>query len=194
MTVEMLVDWLTLTFTGSNALGNMASVGTITAFLIAIRKYFSNTQRLEMEHMQKEKAERKRASENLYRELLDTLEGLDRASNRDARSFKTKDGKEIFFVSRFLNHDFYDSLVYSGKINFLRPKLQQHVQNIFRQIKTHNEYLILVRKMQDNASNLEVPEKSYSYFEWMDEHEQKLLKDIPLVQKELKEGFDISPP
>ncbi len=103
----MLVDWLALTFAGSNALGNVASLGTIIAFLVAIRRYFSNTQRLEREQLQKEKAERKRASENLHRELQDTLDGLDRkAQSMDAKSFKTKGGKEIFFMNRILNHDF----------------------------------------------------------------------------------------
>lgn len=51
-------------------------------------------------------------------------------------------------MSRKFNHDFYDGLIFSGRINFLRLELQlqqqQQIQNIFCQIKTHNEYLDLV--------------------------------------------------
>lgn len=103
-------------------------------------------------------------------------------------SFETKGKKELFFMNRTLNHDFYDSLVFSGKINFLRPELQQQVQNIFNQVKTHNKYLELVMKMNEEAAGNEIPEISYKYYDWMDRNEVKLLNDIPLVLKKL-EGF-----
>ena len=89
-----------------------------------------------------------------------------------------------------MNHDFYDSLIFSGKINFLRPELQQQVQNIFHQIKTHNEYVDQVLKMSDETLG-EIPEKSHKYYAWMDENEVKLLKDIPKVLKKLEEDFEI---
>ena len=47
--------------------------------------------------------------------------------------------------------------------------------------------------MQDDAPTGEVPENSYQYYEWMDKHERRLRQDIPLMQKELREDFDISP-
>lgn len=118
------------------------------------------------------------------------MEGLDKSLHtRDALSFTGEDKKEYFFMNRTLNHDFYDSLIFSGRINFLRPELQQRVQNIFRQIKTHNEYVSLVLKMNDETGK--IPEKSYKYYAWMDDNEAKLLRDIPDVLKKLKEDFKI---
>jgi len=94
--------------------------------------------------------------------LQDALEGPDGELYRDdALSFRTEDDREMFFMNRNLNHDFYDSLAFSGKINFLRPELQQHIQNIFRQIKTRNEFLALARKMRDEAPDGIIPAKSY---------------------------------
>jgi len=86
---------------------------------------------------------------------------------------------------------FYDSLIFSGNINFLRPELQQQVQNIFNQIKTHNDYLDLCKKIQDIESTEEIPEKAYLYYDWMDKNEVKLEKDIPIMLKKLEVDFNI---
>jgi len=175
-------------------LSKRASVVTIMSLIGVPIAYFAKQNQKEKERKRNEDEERYRASQNIYRELQDALEGLDRNLYRDdALSFRTKDNREIFFMNRNLNHDFYDSLVFSGKINFLRPELQQHIQNIFRQIKTHNEFLALARKMRDETPDAVIPEKSYGYYEWMDENEQKLLEDIPKMQKKLTDDFGVSP-
>lgn len=136
-------------------------------------------------------AERKRASRNLCRELIDTLESLDRKKFSDnALYFKIDNGKEVFFMNRTLNHDFYDSLIFSGKINFLKHDLQQQVQNIFNQIKTHNEYLKLTQNLTFGKQE-QFPEETHVFYIWMDDNEQKLLKDIPIMIKKLEEGFDV---
>lgn len=139
-----------------------------------------------------ERAKRKRASKSLHTELIDTLESLDREKySKEACSLVTNDNREIFFMSRKFNHDFYDSLIFSGHINFLRPELQQQVQNIFRQIKTHNKYLDLVGELQDEDKSGKIPEKTYKYYEWMDKNEVKLEKDIPIMLKKLEKDFNI---
>ncbi len=51
-------------------------------------------------------------------------------------------------MNRDLNHDFYDSLIFSGQINFLEPSLQQQVQDTFKRIKKHNEYLEITKKWE----------------------------------------------
>lgn len=140
-----------------------------------------------------QKAERKQASENIYRELEDTEESLDGDLYKEyAIQVKDSNGKEIYYMNRKLNNDFYDSLIYSGKINYLKPELQQQVQNIFSRIKDHNKFLELVRTMQDATPDNSIPEKAFKYYEWLDLNEVILLKDIPLMKKKLKEEFKIT--
>ena len=96
-------------------LGKCISVITIISIGIAPAWYFWT-------QSQNEKAKRKQASKNLHTELIDTLESLDRKKYFDeADSFHTDDNREIFYMNRNFNHDFYDSLIFSGNINFLRP-------------------------------------------------------------------------
>ena len=49
------------------------------------------------------------------------------------------------YTNRFLNYELYDSLVYSGKITFLKFALQQPLQNIYQKIKNHNHSKIHIR-------------------------------------------------
>lgn len=170
-----------------------ASLITILSVIGVPIAYFSNQNKKEQERKQEGIDERNRASSNLHRELQDTIEALDRAINKEnALSFIKTDGKEVFFMNRTLNHDFYDSLIFSGKINFLRPELQQQIQNIFRQIKTHNKYVNLVMNMKDETDDGIIPEKAYKYYEWLDENEVKLLEDIPTMKIKLSEDFDVT--
>lgn len=102
-------------------LNNLASIVTILSLGIAPFVYF-------WKKNLDEKSERKRASENLYIELNDALDGSDASKHDDLKIIKTKD-KKLAFMNRRLNHDFYDSLVSSGKINFLTSELQQPIQD-----------------------------------------------------------------
>ena len=80
-----------------------------------------------------EKTERERASSNIYYELQDALKKMDREKlPSDVRYFETDDGKIVSFMNIFFNHDFYDSLISSGRINFLEHDLQQPIQDIFQ--------------------------------------------------------------
>ena len=101
--------------------------------------------------------------------------------------------KTVYFMNRILNHDFYDSLISSGKINFLEPDLQRLVQDIFKRIKTHNEFLTAAEHMWDQQHDDLPPKRAYRYYDWMDKNEVRLKKEIPDTLKKLKEHFKIGP-
>ena len=185
MEFSSLLDWIT---NDNPTLRNLASLGTVISLGVASFAYI----RKQRQNDREEKQDVARASRNLYNELDDTLVSLDRKTYKEhAYSFKINNKKEIFFMNRHLNHDFYDSLVFSGRINFLRPELQQQVQNIFTRIKAHNVYLDLVVKMQDEAEGTDIPHKTYKYYEWMDKSEAELSKEIPDILKKLRRDFKL---
>ncbi len=61
-------------------------------------------------------------SENILKELDDGKTAL--TSNRHTRVSKEYGGKKYNFVAAFLNHDVYDSLINSGRINYLDVSMQ----------------------------------------------------------------------
>lgn len=99
---------------------------------------------------------------------------------------------QYIFMNMSLNHDFYDSLIFSGKINFLEPSLQQSVQDVFKRIKMHNEFLIITDRMMDQQLDDSAPEKAYRYYEWMDKNKVRLKKEIPKITNKLQLYFKIS--
>ena len=190
----MAIDWSVSTFTGSYALSNIASVATIVLFCLGLISYRTNSKRLEKERKHQVTEERKMASTNIYLELEYALDGLNRSKHPgEALSFKIKDGQNTFFMNRKFNHDFYDSLVFSGKIGFLKPGLQQKIQDIFGHIKRHNEVLRIIAGMKDELGDLISP-RAYEYYIWLDGCEQKMMKTIPKIQEELKKDFEVSLP
>ena len=84
-----------------------------------------------------------------------------------------------------------DSLIASGKINFLEPSLQQPVQAIFKRIKMHNEFLSTTRSMRDQQQEGPMQENVHTYYEWMDKSEVSLKREIPRMMKELEDHFKI---
>ena len=152
-------------------IGLAASIATIATVLGSAVKYFRD-----------KNAEMTRASENLYMELEDALTSLDAKGFPDD-VYNTKiddlDGgkKKVYFMARSLNHDFYDSLIYSGKINFLDPSLQQPIQDIFKRIKMHNQYVDIVLEMAEGNNSL-VPAKAHKYCAWIDDTERHLQKEL----------------
>ncbi len=160
----------------------LAAIVTIFSLILSPLVYF-------IKRWNNEKAETKRASGNICRELRDTLESLDRSKFRnESIDFTTKDGKKVYFMNRVLNHDFYDSLISSGKINFLDPDLQQHVQNIFKLIKRHNEHLKIAEKIRIDKQE-SFPEETHIYHIWMERDERMLLQDIPVLIKNIEFKF-----
>ena len=152
----------------------IASGGTIAAITVSAIKYFRY-----------KNAETARASENLYLELKDTLRSLDEEFSEDVYHTSIKDHagsyRTVYFTARSLNHDFYDSLVYSGRINFLDPSLQQRVQDSFKLIKAHNKYVDMVFEMVERSDRGVVPSEAHKYCEWMDDIEKRLQRGLPKI-------------
>ena len=155
----------------------MATLATIVASAVA---YFW-----------RKKAEMARASKNLYLELQDTLASLD--VTRFPNDFyhigiRDRNGKYrvVYFMGRSLNHDFYDSLIYSGKINFLNPSIQQHVQDLFKRIKTHNTYVDVVFEMSVGGI---VPTQGHKYCEWLHDSERYMQQELPEILESLRRGW-----
>lgn len=160
----------------------MAAVATIITILVSAYKHFKDKDN-----------ERMRASQNLYLELGYTLRSLDYDKSPEYFSRVDVKGraekKTLYFMSKSLNHDFYDSLISSGRINFLDPDLQQPIQNIFKWIKMHNEFLDITKRMRDQHTDDLVPKQAYQYYEWIDEHEVYLNREIPNIMKKLQQHF-----
>ena len=168
--------------------GRFASFITSVAVILAPFVYFLKTKH-------NENSERTRASRNLYTELDNTLSALDEKSHPN--SFKVvefEDGKKYYFINRMLNHDFYDSLVFSGKINFLPTVIQQKTQDMFQLIKDHNSFIRSIRDIEDRTGlDEDIKPKTKVYYEALDRVEAELLAEsgIPLLKAKLEKEFKI---
>ena len=172
-------------------LGKWASLITILSVIGIPMAYFSNLTKKDEEKKQKENDERDRASRNLFGELNDTLNALDENQHHDLKKVEIQNN-EFYFTNRAFNHDFYDSLIFSGKINFLKPELQQPIQDIFQRIKDHNFYIRRIRDIEDKAkTNEDISLKTLRYYKILSEDEEILLEDIPNMKIKLKEEFAI---
>ena len=177
-----ILGWLAIQFAGEQAIGNYASIATTLVVIYSVIKYFKNRNK-----------DRKQASKNLYLELKDTLRSLDgqkHESDSYGVNIKNKEGKneKVYFINRDFNHDVYDSMVFSGRINLLEPELQQPIQDIFKRIKIHNRYLTATREM--GTLDDPVPKESYSYYEWMNKNEIRIKDEIEDMLEKLKRSFN----
>ena len=179
--------WYDSNFTGEFALMNWASLVTIISLAVAPVVYFA-------QKWHGGSSERKRASKNLFVELNDALDGLDETKHTDLKKVTLQDGSEVYFMNRALNHDFYDSLISSGNINFLKPELQQPIQDIFQRIKDHNFFLRKVRDIEDYTNpNEDIFSKTSRYYKILGDSEIILLEKIPKIKEKLKHEFKINP-
>ena len=138
--------------------------------------------------------EKKQASKNLYEELNDTyliLRG-DKGFIKRILNY----GKEYEMYCVFLNHDVYDSLIFSGKFNFLNHKFQQSIQDIFTNIKDHNRYIQKLVDYEDRISikkntkeELTASQQKYAYH--ILTIEELLLNDLPKIMNKLHSEFKI---
>jgi len=184
--VTMITDWFVSNLMGEDALGNWASLVTIVSLGIAPIAYF-------VQRWHSDKSERKRASKNLYVELNDALDGLDETKHPNLKKVILPDKTEVYFMNRALNHDFYDSLISSGKINFLNSELQQPLQDTFQRIKDHNFFIGKIRNIEDNARpNEDISSKTSRYYKILSESETTLIDEIPQIQEKLKNEFKIN--
>lgn len=163
-------------------LGKWASIVTMISLGLAPATYFWKKWQDAMD-------ERIRASKNLHTELANTLNGLNEKQSSDFRHVKLPSDKKIEFMNKIFNHDFYDSLVFSGKINFLPPNLQQFTQNVFQKIEEHNYCIRKIREIESDAEDEDVFKKTVRYYKLLDKIEGKLLSDIPTVMKKHEKVF-----
>lgn len=160
-------------------------IGTIVAMPVAVFAIWK--------FIIEKNADKRRASENLYNELEDAVNALNSNDPKNwlYANIKEKDGsvKTVYFINKRFNHDFYDSLIFSGKINFLESKIQQPIQDIFKLIKIHNEYLTHANHLIMERTDSTVPNDVFVYCEWMHENEPKMEKSIQDMMEKLKEYF-----
>jgi len=135
-------------------------------------------------------SERRMASKNLHGELEDALHALDEKRHPDYfLTLQFSNGSKVQYMNRSLNHDVYDSLIFSGRINFLRHSLQQQIQDVFRSIKIHNEYTAKVGEMLDRGRT---DEDVYAYYVRLGETEKRLLAAIPGTMEKLASDTKIN--
>ena len=171
------------------SLGNWASVVTILSVITIPIGYLLNQRNIEQQRKEEENEERKLASRNLYGELQDSLISLDEQKFPEDLFDVKFGGKTMTFMNRFLNHDIYDALVFSGKIGFLKFESQQKIQDVFKKIKRHNYYLRYITEFEDKNNN----ENMKRYYELLDKDERSLLDEIPNIMKKLKKEFGFDP-
>ena len=95
-------------------------------------------------------------------------------------------------MNRMLNHDFYDSLVFSGKINFLTTDIRQKTQDMFQLIKDHNSFIRSIRDIEDRAGlGEDIRPKTMVYYKALSRVEGDLLAEscIPPLKTKLEKEF-----
>ncbi|ABK76971.1 hypothetical protein CENSYa_0335 [Cenarchaeum symbiosum A] len=191
----------------SDPLEDISYIAAIIVLTLTATKYFREKKAAEDKYSREKKAaedkyiaerdaDRSRASENLYFEIADTLQtikGKKDSISRKEMEILDSNGKKktVHFINMLFNHDFYDSMISSGIINFLDPQLQQSIQNIFRIIKLHNKYLdITTRAPILSAYSVKelsvIKEQNQRYYEWMNDAEDALRDKIPDIMKKLE--------
>lgn len=86
-------------------------------------------------------------------------------------------------MSRIFNHDFYDSLVSSGKINFVDRSIQQPIQDVYHHIRDHNTYLQKIRDLENETDDVTQVER---YYKLLDHIELVLKSTIPPAIEKLR--------
>ena len=158
----------------------LAIVATALSLILAPGIYF-----LQKAHDRRD--ERSRASGSLYLELDDALNGLDENKQDDLREVELKN-HHIYFMNRILNHGFYDSLISSGKITFIRPELQQPIQDTFQHIIGRNETLYKIRELEESGAQAE---SAHPHYESLARYEEYLINSIPKIMRELEKEYGI---
>ena len=153
----------------------LAAAVTVISLTLAPVIYF-------VKRMHSDKAEKQRASTALHMELEDTLDGLDPTKHQNLRTVAIQ-GHAVYFMSRMLNHDIYDSLVNSGKITFIDVELQQRVQDVYQRLKDHNMALKKVREMEENSADFD---RAHHLYLKLEDSEYKLVASIPAVIRKLE--------
>lgn len=178
--IEDVRVWATLSWAGlpEKDLGKTAAIVTILSLVITPVLYF-------VKRWYESREERRRVSQNLYLELGDTRDGLDTARSKDLKEVRLPNGETMYFMNRMFNHDFYDSLVLSGKINYVKPELQQRVQDVFHRINDHNSRLEKIRELEERSGDSD--DAIFLYYRMLDKIDRLLKRRIPVIMSEFKE-------
>ncbi len=105
------------------------------------------------------------------------------------------DSVKKYYTMTFMNYDMYDSLIFSGEIQVLDYELQQKIQDIFRRIKNHKEYLKYTAELRDTAKlhDKNVDATTTPIYGHMTDIETELEeKLIPEAIRELEKNFSSS--
>ena len=182
-----LFDWYAQIFTKENLelfnVTHIPSILTAGAVVIApltyvIKRWLTN------------KAEKKTISESLYVELQDSIQSLKGAAKRQVMEIEVE-GETMYYTLASLHYDMYDSLIFSGKIQLLDKTIQQEIQDVFRIIKEHQDYLRYTFLLRDQSKihNADIDKITDSYYAMIAEDELKIEQLIPKIMKKLKENF-----
>ena len=179
-------DSLQSIISGDNALNDLAAIFTIGIIIIApltflIKRWFNR------------RAERADVSKSLHGELKDALDALDGTSKRQVMEIEI-DGTKMYYTLTFMNYDMYDSLIFSGKIQALNHDLQQKIQDIFRRIKGHQQYLKYTAQLRDNGvlHGINLDKTTNPYYALIAHYESELEALIPEAMEELEKNFSSS--
>ncbi len=104
--------------------------------------------------------------------------------------FISIEGTTLIFTNRFLNHDIYDALIFSGKIGFLRYESQQQIQDVFQKIKYHNYSLKYIAELWVGNDINEIPKNTIPHYQLLARDEKLLLNEISIIMKKLKDEFE----
>jgi hypothetical protein len=178
------ICWLTSPFTGNEALNNLASLFTIGVIIITPLTYFTK-------RWIDNRSDRAEVSRSLHAELKDALDALDGTSKRQVMEIEINNVNK-YYTLVFMNYDMYDSFIFSGQIKSLNHNLQQQIQDIFRQIKKHKEYLELTIRLNDMAvinNHKDIRKITDPYYNIIADYESELEEKIPKMMKELEKNF-----
>lgn len=165
----------------SNCLDEWASLVTLFSLGIAPLWYLL---RKELDR----RSEITTISTGLYIELADARDGLNYDKHDDLKAVNLADGTKIRFMNRMFNHDIYDSLIHSGRINAIKAEFQQQVQDVFQLIKDHNATLRSIRDFEVTNKDSNVYAE---YYKHLDRTDADLRIRIPALMGALKKAYRI---
>ena len=182
-----LFDWYAQVFAKENLelfnLTHVPSIITAIAVVIAPLSYV-------IKRWHTNKTEKKAISKSLYVELQDAIQTLNGAEKRQVMEIDVK-GERMYYTLAFLHYDMYDSLIFSGKIQLLNNTMQQEIQDVFRMIKKHQEYLhhVILLADQSKIHDANIDKTTDLYYERIARHELEIELLAPKIMKKLKENF-----
>ena len=172
-------EWLEFFVNNNPLLVNIASLLTALAVVIAPLSYV-------IKISWSKRTEKTTISRTLCEELENAMKALDGRAKRKVMEIKIGE-KKRYYTLTFMNYDIYDSLIFSGKIHTLDIRLQQSVQDIYRRIKGHQEYLKYAAQLMNSAKlqGINIDKTVLPYYRLVADYEEELDDMIPQVMKKL---------